>query len=54
MLDLGRSFIASVARDPEGLAIVDGATRLTYRAWYGKISALVAAFGELGLGPAII
>jgi 2-furoate---CoA ligase len=51
MLDLGRSFVASVARDPEGLAIVDGATRLTYRAWYGKISALVAAFGELGLGP---
>src|ERR1700683_2028805 len=51
MLDLGRSFVASVARDPEGLAIVDGATRLTYRAWYGKISALGAAFGELGLGP---
>ena len=29
MLDLGTSFAASVERDPEGLAIVDGAVRLT-------------------------
>ena len=29
MLDLGTSFVASVERDPEGLAIVDGAVRLT-------------------------
>ena len=43
MLDLGTSFVASVERDPEGLAIVDGAVRLTYRQWYGKISSLVAA-----------
>lgn len=51
MLDLGTSFVASVERDPEGLAIVDGAVRLTYRQWYGKISSLVAAFDELGLEP---
>jgi hypothetical protein len=44
MLDLGTSFVASVERDPEGLAIVDGDVRLTHRQWYGKISALVAAF----------
>ncbi len=49
MLDLGTSFIASVARDPEALAVVDGPVRLTYRAWYAKISALVAAFDSLGL-----
>ncbi|MFL6797719.1 MAG: AMP-binding protein [Xanthobacteraceae bacterium] len=51
MLDLGTSFIASVARDPRALAIVDGDVRLTYADWYSKISAVVAAFDELGLGP---
>ena len=49
MLDLGTSFLASVARDPEALAIVDGTVRLTYSAWYKKISALGAAFDALGL-----
>jgi 2-furoate---CoA ligase len=29
MLDLGSSFLASVARDPHALAIVDGDVRLT-------------------------
>ena len=51
MLDLGTSFIASVARDPDALAIVDGDLRLSYRNWYKRISALVAAFDELGLEP---
>ena len=32
MLDLGTSFLASVARDPKALAIVDGEVRLTYAA----------------------
>lgn len=49
MLDLGTSFLASVARDPDALAIVDGDARLTYRQWYEKISALVASFDELEL-----
>ena len=49
MLDLGTSFVASVARDPVALAIVDGSRRLSYREWYGKISALVAAFDDMGL-----
>src|SRR5579884_4089353 len=30
MFDLGLSFIASVARDPQAVAIVDGDVRLTY------------------------
>src|SRR6266478_377643 len=49
MLDLGSSFLASVARDPDALAVVDGDVRLTYSAWYEKISALVAGFDALGL-----
>ena len=36
---------------PAALAIVDGDLRLTYRQWYGRISALVAAFDALGLKP---
>src|SRR2546429_9394880 len=51
MLDLGTSFLASVARDPQALAIVDGNVRLTYSAWYQRISALVAGFDALGLKP---
>ena len=49
MLDLGTTFVASVARDPDALAIVDGPLRLTYAQWYRKVSALVAAFDQLGL-----
>src|SRR5262245_309749 len=49
MLDLGTSFLASVARDPDALAIVDGDVRLTYGAWYERISALVAGLDALGL-----
>jgi len=51
MLDLGTSFVASVGRDPNGLAIVDGGVRLTYQAWYARISSLVAAFDDIGLKP---
>ena len=49
MLDLGTTFVAGVARDPNALAIVDGSLRLTYAQWYRKISALVTAFDQLGL-----
>ena len=51
MLDLGTSFIASVARDPNALAIVDGDVRLTYAEWYRRISSVVAGLGMLGLKP---
>jgi 2-furoate---CoA ligase len=51
MLDLGTSFLASVARDPDAVAVVDGDLRLTYRAWLGKIAAVVVSFEELGLRP---
>src|ERR1700741_40546 len=51
MLDLGTSFLASVARDPRALAIVDGDVRLTYAAWFRQISALIEGFDELELEP---
>jgi 2-furoate---CoA ligase len=51
MLDLGLSFVASVARDPQAPAIVDGAVRLSYAEWYRRISAVVAGFDALGLEP---
>jgi 2-furoate---CoA ligase len=49
MLDLGTSFVASVARDPCAVAIVDADLRLTYAQWYTRISSVVAAFDDLGL-----
>jgi 2-furoate---CoA ligase len=51
MLDLGNSFRASVERDPDALAIVDGAMRMTYAQWHRRISEAVAGFDELGLIP---
>jgi len=49
MLDLGTSFLASVSRDPDAVAVVDGDLRLSYRAWLGRIAALVTSFDDLGL-----
>src|SRR6202030_1715033 len=51
MLDLGTSFVASVARDPNALAIVDEGVRLTYAQWYARISSLVGSFDRIGLKP---
>jgi len=51
MLDLGTSLVASVARDPNALAIVDEGVRLTYAQWYARISSLVASFDRIGLKP---
>src|SRR3954468_15594895 len=49
MFDLGTSFLASVARDPDALAIVDRALRLTYKEWYARISSVIAGLDALGL-----
>ena len=51
MLDLGNSFLSSVERDPDALAIVDGSVRMTYAQWYRRVSAVVSGFDELGLMP---
>ena len=37
MFDLGRTFLQSVERRPQRLAIVDGEVRLTYAQWYERI-----------------
>ncbi|MEP9379314.1 AMP-binding protein [Aquabacter sp. CN5-332] len=50
MFDLGTSFLASVARNPDALAIVDGDVRLTYAQWLVRISSVAASLGEMGLG----
>src|SRR6201995_2788894 len=49
MLDLGTSFIGSVARDPHALAVVDDGIRLTYAEWYRRISSVVASLDRIGL-----
>jgi 2-furoate---CoA ligase len=49
MLDLGTSFVASVARDPNVLAIVHDDIRLTYGQWYRRISSVVASLDRIGL-----
>ncbi|HLJ01756.1 MAG TPA: AMP-binding protein [Bradyrhizobium sp.] len=49
MLDLGASFVASVARDPHALAIVDDGIRLTYAQWYRRISSVVVSLDRIGL-----
>jgi 2-furoate---CoA ligase len=48
MFDLGRSFLATVERSPDALAVVDGGRRLSYGEWYreiGRVAAGLAAFG---------
>ncbi|HEX9172524.1 MAG TPA: AMP-binding protein [Telluria sp.] len=49
MLDLGRSFLASVERSPDQLALVDGALRLTYSEWFGRVAAVAGGLQEIGL-----
>jgi 2-furoate---CoA ligase len=51
MFDLGTSFVASVARDPDAVAIVDDGVRLTYAQWYRRISSLVGSLDRIGLKP---
>lgn len=49
MLDLGRTFLQSVERSPQALAVVDGEQRLPYAEWYGRIQRLAAGLASLGL-----
>lgn len=51
MLDLGRSFMASVERSPHQLALVDGSLRLTYAAWFEKVKSVAGALQAMGLQP---
>jgi 2-furoate---CoA ligase len=49
MFDLGRSFLASVERSPDALAIVDGEHRLTYAEWYVEICRVAEGLAALSL-----
>lgn len=49
MLDLGRSFLASVARDPNAVALVDGDLQLTYAEWLPRVAALADGLHRVGL-----
>jgi 2-furoate---CoA ligase len=49
MLDLGRTFLQSVERSPNALALVDGELRLTYAQWHGIILDVAGGLREFGL-----
>ncbi len=49
MLDLGRSFVASVERCPDQIAIVDGDLRLTYAQWFERVCSVAGGLHDMGL-----
>lgn len=49
MLDLGRTFLQTVERNPSAEAILDGAVRLTYADWFESIRRVAGGLAELGL-----
>ncbi|MHB8354108.1 MAG: AMP-binding protein, partial [Burkholderiales bacterium] len=49
MLDLGRTFLQSVERSPNALAIVDGEHRLSYAQWFGYIRRVAGGLKAIGL-----
>jgi 2-furoate---CoA ligase len=49
MLDLGRSFLASVERSPDEIALVDGAVRLSYAQWFERVRNVAGGLQDLGL-----
>ena len=49
MLDLGRTFLQSLERAPNAVALVDGELRLTYSQWALRIGAAQRGLLELGL-----
>lgn len=50
MLDLGRTFLQSVERNPGACALVDGALRLTYADWLSHIGGAVRGMRAAGIG----
>ena len=50
MLDLGRTFLQSVERNPGATGLVDGAVRLTYETWALRVGGVMRGLASLGLG----
>ncbi|MEW6453087.1 MAG: AMP-binding protein [Pseudomonadota bacterium] len=48
-MDLGRSFLTSVLRQPGAEAVVDGSVRRTYAQWYEEIKAAAGGLKAMGL-----
>ena len=51
MLDLGRTFLQSVERHPDDIAVVDGPLRLTYAQWHMRIRCVASGLKAQGLAP---
>jgi 2-furoate---CoA ligase len=51
MFDLGRTLIAAAARNPNALALVDGALRLSYRELLDRAQRVVSGLDAIGLKP---
>ena len=49
MVDLGRTFLATVERSPDATAIADGERRLGYASWYEEIARVAGGLTALGL-----
>jgi 2-furoate---CoA ligase len=49
MFDLGRTFLQSVERNPNAIALVDGPLQLSYLQWYERIKQLAAGLERQGL-----
>src|SRR5690554_7253955 len=49
MFDLGRSFLASVERRPQAIAVADGALHKSYETWYHDIQSVAKALEGFGL-----
>lgn len=49
MFDLGTSFLASVERDADAEAVIDGDRSLSYGDWYRRISAVADGLARLGV-----
>ncbi|HEY1727013.1 MAG TPA: AMP-binding protein [Candidatus Baltobacteraceae bacterium] len=49
-MDLGTTFCAAVEREPNALAIVDGAIRLTYAQWKERVMRVVSGLQQRGVG----
>ena len=49
MFDLGHTFLQSVERRPDSLALVDGAVRLDYGQWFERMRCVAGGLAGLGL-----
>src|SRR5215813_13282719 len=49
MMDLGSAFAASVRRQPDAVAVVDGTRRRTFAQWDAEIRAAAGALARMGL-----